>query len=107
MRRIARLIAGGFFILMLAPSVGRAELKTETLTYRIGDKEFTGYLAYDDAIAGQRPGVIVVRTNPVATNEDGDPPGRRVNISVASAGDASPSAIASATATLSAPDSGR
>ncbi len=60
MRRIARLIAGVLFIVLLAPMAARAELKTETITYRIGDKEFTGYLAYDDAIAGKRPAVIVV-----------------------------------------------
>jgi dienelactone hydrolase len=42
------------------PSTVRAELKTETIAYRIGDKEFTGYLAYDDAVSGKRPGVLVV-----------------------------------------------
>jgi dienelactone hydrolase len=42
------------------PSAVRAELKTETIAYRVGDKEFTGYLAYDDAVAGKRPGVLVV-----------------------------------------------
>lgn len=60
MRRIACLIAAGLAVLVFATSAARAAVKTETLTYRVGDKEFTGYLAYDDAIAGKRPGVLVV-----------------------------------------------
>ena len=60
MRRIVRFIIAGLAVLLLATSVGRAELKTETIGYRVGDKEFTGYLAYDDAVAGKRPGVLVV-----------------------------------------------
>jgi len=30
------------------------------VTYRAGDADLKGYIAYDDAIAGKRPGVIVV-----------------------------------------------
>ena len=37
-----------------------AELKSETVTYTAGDQELTGYIVYDDAISGKRPGVIVV-----------------------------------------------
>ena len=59
MRRIVCFIAAVVF-LALASSAARAELKTETITYRVGDKEFTGYLAYDDAVADKRPGVLVV-----------------------------------------------
>ena len=60
MRRIARFVIAGLALLALVPSGARAALKTETIAYRIGDKEFNGYLAYDDAIAGKRPGVLVV-----------------------------------------------
>ncbi len=60
MRRIARFLVAGFAVLLLATSAVRAELQRETITYRVGDKEFTGYLAYDDAVAGKRPGVLVV-----------------------------------------------
>ena len=60
MRRIACLIAAGLAVLVFATSAARAAVKTETVPYRVGDKEFTGYLAYDDAIAGKRPGVLVV-----------------------------------------------
>ncbi len=49
------------FILMCVFSVsGMAALKSQEIVYRVGDKEFTGYLVYDDAIKGKRPGVLVV-----------------------------------------------
>ena len=37
-----------------------AEVKTDEVTYLVGDNEFTGYLTYDDAVEGKRPGVLVV-----------------------------------------------
>lgn len=37
-----------------------AELHTETVGYRHGDTMLEGYLAYDNAIKGKRPGVLVV-----------------------------------------------
>lgn len=48
-------------VLMCGVSAGSlAALKSEEIVYRVGDAEFTGYLAYDDAIQGKRPGVLVV-----------------------------------------------
>lgn len=38
----------------------RAELKTEEVSYEVDGESFTGYLAYDDAVEGKRPGVLVV-----------------------------------------------
>jgi dienelactone hydrolase len=38
----------------------RAEVKTETIEYKEGDKVLEGYLVYDTAISGKRPGVLVV-----------------------------------------------
>ncbi len=38
----------------------RAALRTETVEYKAGDVACRGYVAYDDAIAGRRPGVLVV-----------------------------------------------
>ena len=38
----------------------RAEIKTQTVEYTDGDTTLKGYLAYDDATAGKRPGVLVV-----------------------------------------------
>lgn len=37
-----------------------AEIKTETITYKVGGIECHGYLAYDDSNEGKRPGVLVV-----------------------------------------------
>ena len=36
-----------------------AEIKTETVEYHDGKAVLEGYLAYDDAIKGRRPGVVV------------------------------------------------
>jgi dienelactone hydrolase len=37
-----------------------AAVQTKTITYKDGDVECKGFLAYDDAIGGPRPGVLVV-----------------------------------------------
>lgn len=37
-----------------------AEIRTEEITYSGGDAEMKGYVAWDDAVAGKRPGVLVV-----------------------------------------------
>ena len=38
----------------------QAEVKTKEITYKDGDVECQGFLAWDDAVAGVRPGVLVV-----------------------------------------------
>jgi dienelactone hydrolase len=38
----------------------RAALKTQAVEYKQGDALLEGYLAYDDAFKGQRPGILVV-----------------------------------------------
>jgi len=49
-------------VILLAMLWGSAEaaLKTEVIEYKHGDAVLEGYLAYDDAIEGKRPGVVVV-----------------------------------------------
>jgi dienelactone hydrolase len=37
-----------------------AKIVTKTVEYKLGGTTLQGYLAYDDAIAGKRPGVLVV-----------------------------------------------
>ncbi len=37
-----------------------AEIKTQTVTYKDGDTVLEGFVAYDDAIKGPHPGVLVV-----------------------------------------------
>ena len=38
----------------------QAAIRTEVVKYKAGETEFVGYLAYDDAVEGKRPGVLVV-----------------------------------------------
>jgi dienelactone hydrolase len=38
----------------------RATIHTETVEYKQGDATLEGFLAYDDSISGERPGVLVV-----------------------------------------------
>ncbi len=38
----------------------QAEVRTEVVEYKQGDAVLEGYLAYDDAIKGKRPGVLIV-----------------------------------------------
>jgi dienelactone hydrolase len=47
-------------ILLLALSAARAAIRTEVVEYRDGDTVLEGYVAYDDAKEGRKPGVLVV-----------------------------------------------
>jgi len=47
-------------ILLSATFSARAELRTEQVDYEQDGQSLSGYLAYDDAIVGRRPGVLVV-----------------------------------------------
>ena len=52
-----------FFPLLLAAACAlsaEAKLVTKTIEYKQDDATLEGYLAYDDATSGQRPGVLVV-----------------------------------------------
>jgi dienelactone hydrolase len=57
---LAGSMAAGVAVLLLGMSIAAAEVVSEEIRYQVGDKEFTGYLAYDDAVEGTRPGVLVV-----------------------------------------------
>lgn len=46
-------------ILALTASLANAEVKTKVIEYQVGDQTFDGFLAYDDAIEGPRPAVVV------------------------------------------------
>jgi dienelactone hydrolase len=47
-------------VLAVCQSIGMAAVKTETITYKVGDKTYKGVLAYDDAAKGKLPGILVV-----------------------------------------------
>ena len=55
--RIVGLLAFGLFI---GNSVCEAAVKTQVIKYKVDSQECVGYLAWDDANSGQRPGVLVV-----------------------------------------------
>lgn len=48
------------FVLLAFPLMAHAEIKTQTIDYKHGDVLLQGYLAYDDAAPGQRPGVLII-----------------------------------------------
>lgn len=41
-------------------AMGHAKIHTEEIEYKHGDVVLLGYLAYDDAVAGKRPGILIV-----------------------------------------------
>lgn len=56
MHRTLRLLT---LLLFMLPFAAGAALKTEAVAYKDGDTALRGYLVYDDAIEGKRPGVLV------------------------------------------------
>ena len=53
-------IALSLFILAALSVNAQAKIKTQLVEYKQGDAVLEGYLSYDDAIKGKRPGVLVV-----------------------------------------------
>jgi dienelactone hydrolase len=47
-------------ILLLGAAMAPAKIHTEEIDYNHGDVVLQGYLAYDDALTGKRPGVLIV-----------------------------------------------
>lgn len=47
-------------VVLLAAEAASAKVVTETIEYQDGDAQLQGFLAYDDAAEGPRPGVLVV-----------------------------------------------
>lgn len=54
-----KMILLGLMMVLVATSA-QARLVTKTVEYRQGETVFEGYLAYDDAVKGKRPGVLVI-----------------------------------------------
>lgn len=61
MKKIMKLtmLFAGLFV-SIANNVAVAEINSKVVNYEIAGKPFQGYLSYDDAITGKRPGVLVV-----------------------------------------------
>ena len=51
---------GVFMLVLLVPSLCLAEIQTTAIPYQHGDVPLEGFLAWDDARTGKRPGVLVV-----------------------------------------------
>jgi dienelactone hydrolase len=47
-------------VMFISAASAQAGIKKETIQYKDGDVELQGHLAWDDSIAGKRPGVLVV-----------------------------------------------
>lgn len=47
-------------VVLLAANAASAKVVTETIEYQDGDAQLQGFLVYDDAAEGKRPGVLVV-----------------------------------------------
>jgi dienelactone hydrolase len=46
--------------IMLLASAAQAAMKTKWIDYKQGDTVLSGYLVYDDAVQGRRPGVLMI-----------------------------------------------
>ena len=57
---VQRAIAIAFVAAVAWTGSARAEIKTEWIEYSHGDVKLKAYVAYDDSIAGKRPGVLVI-----------------------------------------------
>ncbi|MBI5863317.1 MAG: dienelactone hydrolase family protein [Planctomycetes bacterium] len=51
---------GVVMVLVSLAAAARAEIVTRSIEYKIGDKTFEGYLAYDDKVKDPQPGVLLV-----------------------------------------------
>ncbi len=49
-----------FCILACLTTTLKAEIHSEIINYHIAGESFQGYISYDDAIVGKRPGILVV-----------------------------------------------
>ncbi len=48
------------FVTLFSPGISRAEVRTQEVPYEQGGARLVGYLAYDGAVTGPRPAVLVV-----------------------------------------------
>ena len=53
-------ITSFFLMVLVSVSSAYADVQTKTISYKHGDLECHGYLAWDNAVDGPRPGVLVV-----------------------------------------------
>src|SRR5215472_230804 len=54
------LFTSALLLSIMLPARAHAEVKTKEITYKEGGTELQGFLAWDDAAKGKRPGILVV-----------------------------------------------
>lgn len=59
MRKLWLVALGACIAGVLTTTVVRAEIKVQTVDYKIGNAEFEGYLAYDASKQGKQPAVVI------------------------------------------------
>jgi len=60
--RVSAVIWAAALVVMSQAGAARAELKKQWIDYRDADKPLSGYLVYDDAVSGKRPGVLLAHS---------------------------------------------
>lgn len=60
MNMLMRILMGVSLTGLLIAGNAHAALQSETVNYEVNGEPFTGYLAWDDDVKGERPGVLVV-----------------------------------------------
>ncbi|PWG63006.1 dienelactone hydrolase family protein [Spiribacter halobius] len=60
MASLIRLSTFTVLVVLFCTGAALAEVRTESVEYEVDGEPFVGYLAYDDAVEGERPGVLVV-----------------------------------------------
>ncbi len=60
--KIARFVSFTLAVAAMALHVGAAQaaMKTQWIDYKQGNAPLSGYLVYDDAVQGRRPGVLMI-----------------------------------------------
>jgi dienelactone hydrolase len=60
--RFSAVICAAALAAVFQAGAARAELKRQWIDYKDGDKPLYGYLVYDDAVSGKRPGVLLAHS---------------------------------------------
>jgi len=60
--RLSIAVCGAVLAIAFQAGAARAELKKLWIDYKDGDKPLYGYLVYDDAVSGKRPGVLLAHS---------------------------------------------
>ena len=60
--RLLTVVFGAAFAVALQAGAARADLKKQWIDYKQGNTPLYGYLVYDDAVAGKRPGVLLAHS---------------------------------------------